>query len=438
MRMSIRRLSTIFACAAALATATVPATAGAATSQQRLSRALTNGLNAAGRASGAYVFDLTTGKVLFSVRASVGRLPASVEKLYTTSTALLRYGPGASLETRVYGVGAMSSNGTFDGTLYLRGGGDPTFGAQGFDRYYYGTGATIQRLVANLIRDTGIKSLSGSIVGDESYFDSLRGTAATDFESSSYVEGLLSGLAYDRGFTSVSEQAFQPHPALFAAQQFEAALRAADVKIPARTSVYAGDTPPGSKQLTDVASPRMSTLLRLTNTPSDNFFAEMLIKDIGAQFGGGGTTADGVAVVRAQIAHSFDIHPQFDDGSGLSYNDHSSPVEVVTLLEHMADNAPFVDSLAVAGKTGTLVDEMRGTSAQGRCRGKTGTLAAVSNLVGYCTARDGDELAFAFLMNGINPDYAHPIQDQMAVALSQYDASDATPVPSSPSGATAP
>jgi D-alanyl-D-alanine carboxypeptidase/D-alanyl-D-alanine-endopeptidase (penicillin-binding protein 4) len=165
----------------------------------------------------------------------------------------------------------------------------------------------------------------------------------------------------------------------------------------------------------------MATLLRLTNTPSDNFFAEMLIKDIGAQFGSAGTTAAGAAVVRAQVASSFGVDPRLDDGSGLSYNDSASPQQVVTLLSKMHNDSVFYNSLAIAGETGTLANEMNGTVAEGRCHGKTGTLQAVSNLVGYCTARDGHTLAFAFLMNAIDPNSAHPIQDRMAVALANYD-----------------
>ena len=46
----------------------------------------------------------------------------------------------------------------------------------------------------------------------------------------------------------------------------------------------------------------MATLIKLTNTPSDNFFAETLIKDIGAKFGGAGTTAAGAAAVRSLVA----------------------------------------------------------------------------------------------------------------------------------------
>ena len=419
----MRRALALLAAAPALSLAAAPAPATAAASPLRaLTRALDNGVNAAGASMGAYVVDLDTGRTLYSYKSGVGRLPASVEKLYTTSTALIRFGPDATLQTRVLGVGTLDSSGTWRGTLYLEGGGDPTFGAQGFDRYYYGGGsaATMQQLVANLVGQNGIKAIRGSIVGDESYLDSLRGTPATGYAASGEVEGQLSGLEYDRGFTDITQTVFQPHPALFAAQQFEAALQADHVEVPSSTSVRAGVTPPGATQLADVQSPSMDKLLKLTNTPSDNFFAETLIKDIGARFGAGGTTAAGAAVVRAEVAKRFGIYPRLDDGSGLSYYDRTSPRQVVTLLAAMSNNVPFWDSLAIAGQTGTLQNEMNGTIAQGRCRGKTGTLLAVSNLVGYCQARDGHTLAFAFLMSSINPTYAHPIQDQMAVALARY------------------
>jgi D-alanyl-D-alanine carboxypeptidase/D-alanyl-D-alanine-endopeptidase (penicillin-binding protein 4) len=409
----------LVAAASSLAAAT-PLAHAARTPQQTLTKALQTGIRAAGNASGALVVDLNTGNALFSDRSGVGRLPASVEKLYTTSTALTRFGPNRNLLTKVFGVGALDASGTWHGTLYIRGGGDPTFGSASFDNAYYGTGATMQRLVADLIRQTGIKAVSGNIAGDEGYFDSLRGTAATGYQASSEVEGLLSGLAYDRGYTSSSGTAFQSHPALFAAQQFASALRAAHVNVPKRIHISSGVVPAGASLLADVHSPRMATLLRLTNAPSDNFLAEMLLKDLGASFGNGGTSAAGAAVVRAQVASSFGIHPRLDDGSGLSRYDSTSPIQVVTLLERMATNAPFLDSLAVAGETGTLQFEMQRTAAQGKCRGKTGTLSDVSNLVGYCTARDGHTLAFAFLMNSIDPNSAHPIQDQMAVALAKY------------------
>jgi D-alanyl-D-alanine carboxypeptidase/D-alanyl-D-alanine-endopeptidase (penicillin-binding protein 4) len=167
----------------------------------------------------------------------------------------------------------------------------------------------------------------------------------------------------------------------------------------------------------------MSTLIQLTNTPSDNFFAEMLLKGLGAQFGGAGTTAAGAAVVRSELASKFGITPQLDDGSGLSRADFTSPRQVVTLLEQMYSNPDFFNSLAIGGETGTLHDEMVGTAAQRACHGKTGTLHDVAALAGYCQARDGHELAFAFLANGVgSPDYAHYIEgNKMAAALARYN-----------------
>ena len=99
-------------------------------------------------------------------------------------------------------------------------------------------------------------------------------------------------LAYDRGLANSGDRVPVPHPALFAAQQFAAALRGRGVKVPRRTRDRGrAARPPAPSCWRSVHSPRMATLIQLTNTPSDNFFAEMLLKDIGARFGGGGTTA---------------------------------------------------------------------------------------------------------------------------------------------------
>lgn len=411
--------------AAALMLLTAPAVAPAqpsSPSTAALRGSLARALADAGGASGAEVLDLSTGQTLFSSASAVPRLPASVEKVYTTSTVLARFGAGATLATAVMGSGTPAAGGVWRGTLYLRGGGDPTFGSAGYDRYAYGTGATMQRLVSRLVRQTGMRSFRGRVVGDESIFDPRRGTPATGFGISSYVEGVLSGLAYDRGFADESGNAFQYRPALFAAQRFADALRAGGVRVLAGTRVSSGGVPAGTPVLAQVHSPRMATLARLTNTPSDNYLAEMLLKGTGARFGGSGSTAGGARVVRAQLARSFGIRPQLNDGSGLSRSDHTSPRDIVTALGALASSPAFVGSLSVAGETGTTRAGLRGTAAQGRCRGKTGTLHDVANLVGYCTARNGHQLAFAFMMNALSdPAYGHALEDRMAVALARYN-----------------
>jgi D-alanyl-D-alanine carboxypeptidase/D-alanyl-D-alanine-endopeptidase (penicillin-binding protein 4) len=385
-----------------------------------LKRTLSKDLSEVDGRLGAYVVDLTRKRALFRFQASTGRMPASVQKLYTTATALLRLGCSAVFTTSVLGTGRLSRSGTWRGTLYLHGGGDPTFGAVNFDEAAYGTGATV-RTLARRLHEAGVRRVSGRIVGDESRFDSLRGTPATGFEPSFYVEGQLSALAYDRGFSNRSWTAFQRNPPLYAARRFAAALRVNGVAVPQSIRIATGDAPQKAHQLAAVNSPHLGKLIKLTNTPSDNFFAEMLLKDLGADLGAAGTTAAGARVVRRELRTVFGITPRFNDGSGLSRYDSTSPRQVVTLLRDLSGNTTFLNSLAIAGKTGTLIDEMRGTRAQGNCEGKTGTLQDVASLVGYCTARDGHRLAFAFLMNHLsNPDTGHAVEAKMAVAVANY------------------
>ena len=101
----------------------------------------------------------------------------------------------------------------------------------------------MRTLVGNLLRANGITAVDGQIVGDESYFDSLRGTPATGFARSTDVEGELSALAYDRGFANIQGTAFELHPAVYAAQQLAGGLRAAGVKLPG-IRISAGGRPP--------------------------------------------------------------------------------------------------------------------------------------------------------------------------------------------------
>lgn len=419
-----RFVTTLSALAILLGAGAGPAGAGTGRALRSLRAALRQGMRQIGGASSAYVVDMSTGQALFTDAASSWRLPASVQKLYTTSTVLLRFGPRARLTTAVLGVGHKDGHGVWHGTLYLRGGGDPTFGSTAFDHSAYGnTGTTVQMLVANMIHQAGLHGVQGRIVGDESYFDSRRSTAESRYHPDIYMEGELSALAFDRGFANFSGTAYQAHPALTAARQFASALRKAGVAIPAGTSITTGATPAGAQPLASVRSPDMATLLRLTNTPSDNFMAEMLLKGLGASFGRGGTTADGVKVVAAELSRRFGLDPRFNDGSGLSRRDATNARQVVSLLRSMSHHHVFLSSLAVGGETGTLEYDMQGSGVRGRCRGKTGSLHDVANLSGYCQARDGHTLVFAFLANRIgDPNYVHSIEaNHMAEALISYD-----------------
>jgi D-alanyl-D-alanine carboxypeptidase/D-alanyl-D-alanine-endopeptidase (penicillin-binding protein 4) len=182
----------------------------------------------------------------------------------------------------------------------------------------------------------------------------------------------------------------------------------------------AATTPPGATQLASVASPTVAQLIGLMLPPSDNFFAETLLKDLGAAAGGAGTTAAGAAVVGQTISALLGIHPRVVDGSGLSESDRTSTYEVADMLVELQPTPIgqiLRSSMAIAGHTGTLEKRMRGTRASGKCQGKTGTLTGYSNLVGYCQAVNGHLLAFAFFNDGISTTTAHVIQDHMTITL---------------------
>ena len=118
----------------------------------------------------------------------------------------------------------------------------------------------------------------------------------------SIVEGELAGLDYNRGWANADGTVYYEDPALEAGLQLRAALRADGIKLSGGLPVSTGTTPAAATTLASVSSPTIAKLIELTNTPSDNFFAETLLKDLGAKFGAGGTTADGAAVVRSHVA----------------------------------------------------------------------------------------------------------------------------------------
>src|SRR5882757_862928 len=321
--------------------------------------------------SGAFVFDPSSNQVLFSRKGGRMRILASNSKLFTTSTALARFGPDGRLQTT-----AWSSDPISDGisqNLYLRGGGDPTLSTAGLTK------------LADRVRAAGVTTVQGPLRYDASFLDSQTGIPehGITFES----VGRLSGLQIDNGSPS--------DPAKTAAQRFEDALRKDGVSI--GNSVAPGTVSPAALQIASFASPTMAEIVQDTLVPSNNYLAEMLLKDVGSQFGGIGSTPGGIAVVK-QFAANQGAKFTGENGSGLTRSNKASPASVVKLLDSMIEidqkQSPdeqlaeersrdaWINSLAVAGRTGTVADRMRGTAAAGNCHLKTGTLDGVSALSG--------------------------------------------------------
>jgi D-alanyl-D-alanine carboxypeptidase/D-alanyl-D-alanine-endopeptidase (penicillin-binding protein 4) len=191
--------------------------------------------------------------------------------------------------------------------------------------------------------------------------------------------------------------------------------------IQANPAPVPGKAPGGARTLATVSSPPMSILLRLTDLQSDDLFAEMLTKQLGARFGGAGTTAAGAEVISRVIA-DYGIHPQVVDGSGLSRADRSSPLQVTELLRQLYGTDTGRDleaSLPVVGVDGTARTIADKTPAQGRCIAKTGTLDGVTNLAGYCHSLGGKQLAFVLFVDGPSNRSALQLESKMISAIAR-------------------
>jgi D-alanyl-D-alanine carboxypeptidase/D-alanyl-D-alanine-endopeptidase (penicillin-binding protein 4) len=373
-----------------------------------------------GGASGLLVIDGETGKTLCARAAKRPRPLASNMKLFTTATALARLGPDSRIATTLLSDGGIDRNGILHGSLYLTGGGDPTLGTPSFyGRFLGGLGTNIF-LLKRQIREAGIEAVTGRLYADDSVFDRLRGVADSGYATSSEI-GPLSGLSFNSGFSTPSASSFAADPALTAAATLASALREAGVRISAAGAL--GTAPPFSTELARVESPPLTRIVNTTDVYSYNFFAEMLIKLLGARFGGAGTTATGGRVIQAFArGHESSVHAV--DGSGLTRSNRASPAQVVGLLKSMRGTPvgdEFIQDLALTGREGTVADRMHGTAAYGRCRTKTGTIRAVSNLSGYCFNRSGKVMIFSILMASVRDlSLAHLEQDLIAAAVASY------------------
>jgi serine-type D-Ala-D-Ala carboxypeptidase/endopeptidase (penicillin-binding protein 4) len=374
-----------------------------------------------GQASGLFVVDARTGKPVCARAARRARPLASNTKIFTTATALSELGPDYRIETRVLADGKVDRQGVLHGDLYLVGGGDPVLGSPVFyNAFLGGLGTDLYSLARQIASRAEIKSVTGRLYADDSIFDRLRGVADSGFATSPYI-GPLSGLSFNVGFSTSRGGSFSSDPARLAARKLAASLRGAGVAITADVALGDAD-PDDTRSIASVESPRLDLLVNSTNVYSNNFFAEMLLKLVGAHEGGGGTTAAGAGVVE-RFARSRGSALNAVDGSGLTRSNRASPLQVVRFLQGMRSSYvrdEFISDLALAGREGTVAGRMRGTPAYGRCRVKTGTLTGVSNLSGYCF-RGRRTMIFSILMGGVRDlGLAHAEQDRIAGAVAGY------------------
>jgi D-alanyl-D-alanine carboxypeptidase/D-alanyl-D-alanine-endopeptidase (penicillin-binding protein 4) len=351
--------------------------------QSQLSRAL-HAKHVSPSRTGAIVLDLQTGETLFAQNSRLALRPASNEKLATMFATLTALGPSFRIETDVLGDGQLSGT-TWLGDLVLKGYGDPALSA-----------AQLNKLAREVVAD-GIEHVSGRILGDESWFDTRRTGLGWKPDFYLHESPALSALIVNRGWTGRYETA---RPALMAAELFRSDLRHAGVTIAGGSGL--GLASAQAIQLADVESAPLSALVRHMDVYSDNFYAEMLLKEVGAVQGSGGSAAEGVTVERGLLTAAgvplWGV--RMVDGSGLSLLDRWTPLGLSTLLRTMWDDPtlrPYVlAALPIAGETGTLEHRMRSGPAHGLVRAKTGTTDNSSALSGFV----GDRYAFSIVENG--------------------------------------
>ena len=330
-------------------------------------------------------------------------MPASNQKLPVTFAALSLLGSGFRFHTEVTGTGTLVGD-VWHGDLWLRGFGDPTLETED---------------LADLAADVaawGIKRVDGAVVADESWFDARR--TAPGWRASFFITESppLSALVVDRGrYRGRTSH----NPALAAASLFREALAQAGVRVAKRTGSGVLTTA-GLPLARDVSEP-LADVVRFMGRESDNFTAEMLVKQLGALYESAGTTAAGVRAIRGALADAEVplAGVRLADGSGLSRLDRLTAASVVALLE-AGLAAPelrnaFLQSLAVAGVDGTLEDRMEKRPARGQVIAKTGTTSLASALSGFVRNR----YVFAVLQNGrpISAYWARLAQDRFATAL---------------------
>jgi D-alanyl-D-alanine carboxypeptidase/D-alanyl-D-alanine-endopeptidase (penicillin-binding protein 4) len=379
----------------------------AAASSLPLSTRLASALAVRGNhaaSSAAVAVDLRSGGVVFARHPDLALDPASNEKLPLTFAALRDLGLTYRFRTAALASGAREGD-VWHGDLFLKGFGDPTL-----------TTARLRNL-ARQVAATGITRVDGRLLGDETWFDKRRTAPGWKPEYFMLECPPLSALVVDRG---VYDDHIAFNPAIAAAGTFRRLLRHEGVVT---GPVGLGRAPVGATELGEVYSATLPNVITVMDHQSDNFRAEMLLKDLGAESGGGGTTAAGAAVVRRALAAA-DVPLAGDvlaDGSGLSLFDRLTATSIVTLLAAAWNDPqlklPFWRALPVAGENGTLEDRMTTAPARGAVRAKTGTTDEASALSGYV----GDRYVFAVLQNGspVAWNAARKAQDRFATALAR-------------------
>ena len=360
-----------------------------------------------GKHAGAYVYDASRGKALYSVGAAKPFVPASTMKLLTTTSALATLGPDHWFTTKTVSASR--------GSVILVGGGDPLLTTKrSADSLDFPARASLQDLATSTARALRADGVFSVTLGYDATL--FTGPAANPKWESKYVtEGIAartSALWVNEGRLQAGMAKRADSPAQAAATAFAALLRAAGIKV--APSVKPVQAPSAATGVAGVRSASLGDIVEYINLHSDNDGAEVMLRQVGLATKNGGSIAGGLKGVRATLT-TLGLNvgkARLEDGSGLSRTN-QVPLDLLAGVVRVAAAKPelrhLLTGLPVAGFTGSLEDRFAAPAAgpgTGLVRAKTGTLTSVHSLAGLVRDRTGTLLVFAVATDSAPPDKA--------------------------------
>ncbi len=205
-----------------------------------------------------------------------------------------------------------------------------------------------------------------------------------------------------------------PDPAYLTAFELDMELRELGIKLanPSTTvrkiKFETGSIVKTKKRIiTTTRSPKLTSIMNLTNTYSINLYAEHLMNQIGVfKYRSGDTGSGTQATTLFWKNKGLDVEGMYiNDGSGLSRFNAITAKQLVGILKHMNESKNkqlYIKSLPVAGKSGTLRNVGKGTAASGRVKAKSGYMTRIRSYAGYVTTKNKRNIAFALIVNNFN------------------------------------
>jgi len=361
------------------------------------------------------------------VAAGAVVMPGSNLKLLVAATALSVLGPDYAFTTGLHG---FLTDGVIQGNLWVVGGGDALLARDGYEerQIYPSTAPTRIEQIVGLLQTRGVTRVTGSVVGDESRYDTERYTPSLGLGIKGSDSGPLGALLVNDGWVT-GDEIKDENPAFAAAREITDVLRAGGIEVGGEPLV--GAVPADVALVAELKSAPLTEYLADMLTNSDNNSADLLLKEIGLRTGDGATRTGGIAaVVRYLGEQGLPVDGlALSDASGLDRGNRVPCTLIQSILEQDGGFGPLGSGLAVAGQSGTLRRFFTETAAVGRLRAKTGTLTGVKALSGFLPYTESDALVFTLVLNGekvANEEVYGPIWNGLATALGLYSGSPTT------------